>query len=338
MNGNTWRLEHIDFVRNQQTSRLQVEDNHNPAQRFQNIDTSMPTMRSLEKIIFVTRTMPYMVHFFTAVDVSCRGNRELLVDWPDHVRQGGREESEKWLKKQIEGNNVQYGNLRTEKELAGACGKRVQKLMDAHKEGYCRPRSLTIEVSMHETQWVSSNLNQCGLTLNVNIVFFDSDITSRAPKVKAEIKRDSLEPKRAIFQPLLGMGHIKSVTVERRWVLAVKDPHSTEGSCFTSNVLQIRRIDLIPMRLRFRFNTVDEMIDHAGANFRDFRRLGLTEAQIKVGDVLSVSENRDVHLVEQSLSARGTQVRICPTVELSPFQEMNQEEKILREKAYDDGT
>ena len=340
INNNVWRLELTHFGGRSSFPNIKVEDDDSQVSRLVQIKAQPSTMLALDKVAFGTLNMPNIVHFYTNVDLSRWGSRSLYVDWPDRIRQQGRCESEIWLKTQIEEDKVRYGEVRSEQSAADGCVRRLRRLQHAQEQGYCRPRSLTIEVTMHESLWDESCLDQCGLKILVKIFFFDQTASPTAPKATPQIQHDSrrpLEPKRDIFSPLFRMGSVKSIAVERKWVLAVADPELEDDEDDEDDVAQVKLIELVPMYLRFRYNSVREMIDHAGPNLHNLRRLGLTEAQVKAEHVLSVRENKDVQDVQRIMDAKGTKVKICPEVTLKQAQEMNQEEGILFEYARDDG-
>lgn len=185
-----------------------------------------------------------------------------------------------------------------------------------------RLRSITLKVSLHAKNSVPDVLNKpldrCGITFYVRIKLgrqglairkhqYNASLQSSAPggvindlchsqHVEDEahnevpdtsILDDSwvlrfLDPRRRMLSPLKQLLDVQSVEVERRWTVRYRQHDVENGNAV---------IRAQPLRRMWRFRTVGEMLEGAGAGFGEFLDPALEYLGTSLEDVVEIKEN-----------------------------------------------
>ena len=185
-----------------------------------------------------------------------------------------------------------------------------------------RLRSITLEVSLHAKNSVPNVLNKpldrCGITFYVRIKLgrqglaihkhqYNASLQSSAPggvindlchsqHVENEahnevpdtsILDDSwvlpfLDPRRRMLSPLKQLLDVQSVEVERRWTVRYRQQDVENGNAV---------IRAQPLRRMWRFRTVGEMLEGAGAGFGEFLDPAVEYLGTSLEDVVEIEEN-----------------------------------------------
>ncbi len=203
------------------------------------------------------------------------------------------------------------------------CGlfrKAIKSLVANRAHVFPKLRSITLEVSFHSKKItpVGDPLDRCGITLHVriklghidhvpltthdtasvqivtpNCILHNPRLLQRArfsvqgqnlhPDIMIEQwTMPRLDPRRHMLSPLGNLPGVQSVEVERRWTVYYREP----GIKGKTDVIRIR-----PLRQRWRFRTVGEMLETGGDGLRGFMDPGLQALKISRDDVDDIVEN-----------------------------------------------
>ena len=255
---------------------------------------------SLDKLICQKRLVQDIVHFYIKVDLSKDGTQVIKLDnWRDEPQNCALAEVKSWLESEIDQGRYTDGKSYTDMEIADNCITYLSKLVEAQSKGFCTPRSLTIDVVIHEPRFPSEGICQCGLTLKVTIEFSQTDNcrgTSNGPEAKSQLAYKPMEPKRLVFTPLLRMSNVRRVTMKRKWVLKAaraQESNANDGMCNE----ETDSSELIPIKQSFQYKTVQEMLAAGGPQLVEFRRIGI--AATKTKGVFQVFEDKEVEQLIQ---------------------------------------
>ena len=269
---NSWNLEHAVFD--------QMED----------LTIPISYRRPIHNLQHLTKDNK---HFFLRLDVSPSGVYELSGGLPADIDRTSTYAVRKWLlSEQMEGN-LQRLPIITEREMCDGYVKMLKNFATAQASGSNCPRSLKLQVVIHEPRWLRRPSDQCGLTLHLNIRFRAPEVTQSPLQAVSPPTLSSLnlEQKRRLLMPLLDLQNIHSIDVRRRWTLKVLKEDPVRIGNGLPEPAVTTQIQVIAMALHFQYGTARELFLAAGEDFVNFRRTGLAEAGVHADKLLAIDEN-----------------------------------------------
>ena len=294
MRVNTWRLDQTHF--DSQANLIPLYLDTTQSSNFDAKESNSTVLaRSLDELC-ESNLAQDVKHFYMNAELSHYGISELPNGLPIDLDRRDKVAARRWLWSQYATRSNQTWKKRSERELSADYAKDLTSLMSAQRLGLCNPRSLTIDVIIHETHLYGQRLDQCGLTIRIQVKFHISETNTGAQEHRLALQRlpyrtDDLEPKRQFLLPLLAMQNIQSIEVSRTWTLKALKKHKEESLTSDKEVLVIDSVQEIPMFQHFRYKTTQEFLLAAGKDLMNFRGIGLDEAGLRMEQILQVREN-----------------------------------------------
>ena len=234
-------------------------------------------------------------HYYLHAELCRGGLAEVPNDLPADLDRNDKAAARKWIIEQLANRNRQTWAKRSEIELSEEYAQSLTSLVKAQKLGFCKPRSLTIDIVIHEAYLQSRPLDQCGLTLHVEVKFHSSEINAESPEVETSplnlpFHICDIEPKRRVLLPLLSMQNIQGIHVKRTWTVKIPKKRLEDSSSSDEDLLTGPPQE-IPMVQQFRYRTALEFFLAAGKELMNFRDIGIAEAGVKKEHILQIQEN-----------------------------------------------
>ena len=294
MRVNTWRLDQIHFRSQAELIPLYIDTNQSIRFTAKAKDSEV-LARSLDELC-QSNLAQDVKHFYLNAELSCSGISELPNGLPIDIDRSNKAAARTWVLSQFANRNSQTWKRRSERELSAEYAQDLTSLLSAQRLGLCKPRSLRIDVTIHEPHLFGQRLDQCGLILHIEVKFHRSEIGAEIQNYESASQwlpyhTDNLEPKRQFLSPLLAMQNIQSIEVNRTWTLKVLKKDREENPTDREDVLMIDSVQEIPMFQLFRYKTAQEFFLAAGKDLVNFRGIGLAEAGVEMEQIVQIQEN-----------------------------------------------
>ena len=210
--------------------------------------------------------------------------------------------------------------------------KALKGLVSNQKKTFPKLQTLTLEITLHAPQATRSStltknvLDRCGITFEVKLFLNASESAnfqsgrpikdlrgSRDNSSVETIDPNTLEPRRRMLSPLVGLSGVRRVQVKRRWIVlhhpkgakpvycieeggTIKDDGSSVDEWLSDDGRAIEEepeysVLASHMAQLHHFSSVKEMLEKATTDFGLFQVIGLSEFEMPLEDVIEVIEN-----------------------------------------------
>ena len=290
---NAWRLDqtqfHGQFISTSQRSDLSKSDGLEDKKH-----SVLAT--SLDALVCQKHLAQDIKHFYICAEICRGGLVEIPHGLPADLDRNDKVAARRWIIEQNADINRQGWVKRNESELSEEYAEYLTSLVTAQKSGSCKPRSLTIDIVIHEARSKHQPLDQCGLTVHVKIKFHPSEVTIGSPKHETSqpplpFQYCDLEPKRRLFLPLLEMQNIQGIDVKRTWTVKTHTKENEVSHSSDEDIMKTDPLRDIPMVQHFQYKTAMEFFLAAGKDLMNFRGIGITESGVKLEQIVQIQEN-----------------------------------------------
>ena len=293
---NTWRLEHTQFHDAEIPAPLYIDTPPDipGAEERQPVLTA-----SLDQLVCGEHLAQDIKHFYLHAQLCARGILEAKGRLPAEFDKTNHAAARRWLMTQIVEPGQSGWTRVSEQTLSDEHSNYLTNLVNAQRAGSCRPRTLTIDLVIHEVNDdpEKRHLDQCGLRLLIEVRFREFEISTEPSSHDTVASSrplksyQSFEPKRNLLLPLLDLHNIQRINVRRNWTLKTM-PEPVKKSVDVVELGEVvRPLTEIPMVQDFQYRTAQEFFDAVGKDLMELRRTGVVEAGLKVSDVVSIQEN-----------------------------------------------
>ena len=233
-------------------------------------------------------------HFYLRIDLSPGGVYEIPGRLPADLDRASILAIRAWFQAEQRGGTLQRLSITTESEICQRYEKMLNNFLIAQASGCSTPRSLKLQIVIHQPNWHRRPLDQCGLTLRIDIKFRPSEAFQCTPEDEEFVKwttraLSDIEPKRRLLLPLVAMRDVQSIDVRRTWTLHTLNKETNDT--MTPKTAPSPRIKRIAMALHFHYKTARELFLAAGEDFVNFKIKGLAEAGLHAENVMAIDEN-----------------------------------------------
>ena len=208
--------------------------------------------------------------------------------------------------------------------------KALEGLVSNQKKTFPKLQTLTLEITLHAPQATRPStlpknvLDRCGITFEIKLFLNASesanflsgrpikDLRGFRDKSSVEtIDPKTLEPRRRMLSPLVGLSGVRKVQVKRRWIVLHRPKGAKPVYCIEeagtieddgSGVDDGRTIEeeseysvlASHMAQLHHFSSVKEMLEKATRDFGLFQIIGLSKFEMPLVDVIEVIENEGI--------------------------------------------
>ncbi|KAL9100280.1 MAG: hypothetical protein Q9163_004325 [Psora crenata] len=257
------------------------------------LSSPMPSRPSIPDASYLTQNNK---HFFLGIDTSPGGVFELPVPLPADVDKTSRAAIREWIRTQHMSGRLQQCRNVSEYDMCKEFAKSLGNLAKSQASGLSYPRSLKLQIVLHEPHWQRRVVHQCGLTLHVDVKFCSSQtppstMAARGLITQAARTSANLPPKTRLLLPLLDMHNVQRIDVRRTWTLKVRKKEANTVTSVVAKSADTPQMQMVAMALRFRYRTAQELLVAAGKDLVNFRIMGLAEAGVNRNELIEIAEN-----------------------------------------------
>lgn len=191
----------------------------------------------------------------------------------------------------------------TESDLCSERLARLDSFVTAITEAPDTPRTLVFDIVVHRgTPLRHKNLDQCGLTLKIEIKFLTGVAqnsatqpleTSDALRIFQQNFAEPLEHRRRLLAPLIRLRNVQRFTVTRSWTFkyertsVIEGKEEPVGSIFMTETVS----KAVSMGHHMQYRTAMALLEAVGKDFCNFTTTGLRQMGIPAHQVVEFEEN-----------------------------------------------
>lgn len=213
--------------------------------------------------------------------------------------------------------------------------KALEGLVSNQKKTFPKLQTLTLEITLHAPQATRPStltknvLDRCGITFEIKLFLNASESANflsgrpikdlRGFKDKSSVETidpKTLEPRRRMLSPLVGLSGVRKVQVKRRWIVLHRPKGAKPVYCIEeagTNEDDASSVDnglsddgriieeeseysvlASHMAQLHHFSSVKEMLEKATTDFGLFQIIGLSKFEMPLVDVIEVIENEGI--------------------------------------------